>query len=63
MSENYRTFQDAFLIVERLATLCATPGIDDKTKTLANEHIQTLLSTTVKVAVTDINAKGSGIIL
>lgn len=63
MNENYRTFQDAFLIVERLATLCATPGIDDKTKELANTHIQTLLSTSVKTAVTEINAKGSGIIV
>lgn len=55
-------FQDSFIVVEKLAMLCSTPGIDDKTKELANQHIQTLLSGAVKIAVANIGAKGSGLL-
>jgi len=55
--------QTAFMMVERLATLCATPGINQKTQELANEHIQALLSSAVKTAVQETGAKGVGLIV
>lgn len=60
---NYQTTQDTFMIIERLAALCATAGITEETQKLANEQIQALLSTTVKDAVSKLTAKGAGLLV
>ena len=59
----YENTQNAFMVIERLAALCATPGITEETQRIANEQIQSILNSTLKDAVTQINAKGSGILL
>ena len=59
----YETTQNAFMVIERLAALCATPGIDEATQKIANEQIQSVLNSVIKDAVTKMNAKGAGILL
>lgn len=60
---NYQTTQEAFVIIERLAAVCATSGISEETQKLANEHIQQLLSGVVKSAITTLNAREAGIVV
>jgi hypothetical protein len=57
-----QTTQDAFMTIERLAALCATPGITEDTQAIANTQIQALLSSVIKGAVTKLTAAGAGII-
>ena len=59
----YQMSQEAFLIIERLGALCATPGIAEETQKIANEHIQTILNSVVKDSVMELGAKGAGILL
>jgi hypothetical protein len=60
---NFQTTQDAFMAMERLAALCATPGIVEETQKIANAHIQQILNTVVKDAVTTMSAKASGLVV
>jgi hypothetical protein len=60
---NFQTTQDAFMSMERLAALCATPGIAEETQKIANAHIQQILNTVVKDAVTTMSAKASGLVV
>jgi len=62
MNPNQMT-QDAFMMIERLAALCATPGITPNTQELANEQIQAILNSVVKPAVTKLTAQGAGILV
>lgn len=49
-------------VIERLAALCATPGIDDKTKEIANKQIQELLSGPIQVSVLELKTAAQGIV-
>ena len=49
-------------VIERLAALCATPGIDDKTKEIANKQIQELLNGPVHVSVVELKTAAAGIV-
>lgn len=60
---NYNTTQEGFLIMERLAALCATGGITEDTQKLANDHIQAILTSVIQKAVTELGAKGAGLVL
>jgi hypothetical protein len=60
---NFQTTQDAFMAMERLAALCATPGITEETQKIANAQIQQILNTVVKDAVTTMSAKASGLVV
>ena len=60
---NFQTTQDAFMAMERLAALCATPGIAEETQKIANAHIQQILNSVVKDAVTTMSAKASGLVV
>lgn len=60
---NYQTTQEAFVLIERLAAVCATAGINEETQKMANEHIQQLLSGVVKEAVSTLSAKGVGLVV
>ena len=60
---NFQTTQDAFMAMERMAALCATPGINEDTQKIANVHIQQLLNTVVKDAVATMSAKASGLVV
>jgi hypothetical protein len=63
MNNDLQLVQEAFIIVERLAALVATPGVDDDTKKEANELMRSLLSGVVKSYTTNLKAKGNGLIV
>lgn len=54
--------QDSFYIMEKLAAICATPGINEETQSLANAHIQELLNGPIKVSVTEMKTAAAGIV-
>lgn len=54
--------QESMSVIERLAALCATPGIDDKTKDIANKQIQELLSGPIQVSVLELKTAAQGIV-
>ena len=62
MNPNHKT-QDAFMMIERLAALCATPGVTAETQEIANSQIQAILNSVVKPAVTKLTAQGAGILV
>ena len=55
--------QESMLLIERLAALCATPGIDDKTKEIANRQIQELLNGPVTTSLTELKTAAQGIVI
>jgi hypothetical protein len=59
---NYKSTQEAFIILERLAALCATPGVEDETKKMANERMRELLESVIKNTVSEANAGSMGIV-
>ena len=54
--------QESMSVIERLAALCATPGIDEKTKEIANKQIQELLSGPIQTSVTELKTASAGIV-
>ncbi len=54
--------QESMSVIERLAALCATPGIDEKTKDIANKQIQELLSGPIQVSVVELKTAAAGIV-
>lgn len=62
MIDQNQTTQEGFQILERLAALCATPGIDTDTLKKSNELIQKILDSVVKQAITKISSKSLNIV-
>ena len=56
------TVQLSLMIIERLAGLCATSGIDTQTQDKANQIIQKLLDV-INLETTTLSASSKGIIL
>jgi hypothetical protein len=54
---------EAWIVIEKLGALCATPGISEETQKIANEEIQKLLSDVVKPSLTKLTATSSGLIV
>jgi hypothetical protein len=54
--------QESMSVIERLAALCATPGIDEKTKDIANKQIQELLSGPIQVSILELKTAAAGIV-
>jgi len=54
--------QESMATIERLAALCATPGIDDKTKEIANKQIQDLLSGPINTSILELKTAAQGIV-
>jgi hypothetical protein len=54
--------QESMSVIERLAALCATPGIDEKTKDIANKQIQELLSGPIQVSIVELKTAAAGIV-
>lgn len=57
---NYAFTQDIFGAISQLGALCATPGIDDKTKEVCNEQIRELLAL-LKPTFKKMSAEASGL--
>jgi hypothetical protein len=53
---------ESMSVIERLAALCATPGIDERTKEIANKQIQDLLSGPIQISVTELKTSAAGIV-
>ena len=53
----------ALFLIEKFASLASTPGMDEKTISLSNEHIQTLLKGPVKEALSKLTASSAGLIV
>lgn len=54
---------EAWLVIEKLAALIATPGVSEEVKKLANEEIEKLLTSIVKPSLTKFTAASSGLVL
>ncbi len=54
---------EAWIVIEKLGALCATPGITEETQKLANEEIQKLLKDVVKPGLDKLSAVSAGLIL
>ena len=54
---------EAWIVIEKLGALCATPGISEETQKIANEEIQKLLTSVVKPSLTKLTATSSGILI
>lgn len=54
---------EAWIVIEKLGALCATPGISEDTQKIANEEIQKLLTSVVKPSLTKLTATGTGLIV
>jgi hypothetical protein len=62
MSNRTIVLQDSFHIIEKLAAICATPGINEDTQNIANEHIQGLLNGPIKTSITELKTAAQGIV-
>jgi len=54
---------EAWIVIEKLGALCATPGISEETQKIANEEIQRLLTSVVKPSLTKLTATSSGLLI
>ena len=54
---------EAWIVIEKLGALCATPGISEETQKIANEEIQKLLTSVVKPSLTKLTATSSGLLI
>jgi len=57
-----QTTQDGFLVMDRLAAICATSGISEEAKKAANEQIEAIITKIIKPSITELTAKTAGII-
>lgn len=54
---------EAWIVIEKLGALVATPGVDEKTKEIANELIQNLLQGVVAPGLSKLSATSAGLIV
>jgi len=54
---------EAWIVIEKLGALCATPGITEQTQKMANDEIQKLLLDVVKPGLAKLSATSSGLIV
>lgn len=54
--------EDSISIIERLAALCATPGINEDTHNIANEKIQELIHGPISTAIKELKTASAGIV-
>jgi hypothetical protein len=54
---------EAWLVIEKLGALCATPGITEETQKMANEEIQRLIKDVVKPGLDKLAASAAGLII
>ena len=54
---------EAWVVIEKLGALCATPGIAEETQKLANEQIQYLLVNVIDPGLKKLSATSSGLLI
>lgn len=58
-----QTQYQAFQVIERMAALCATPGISSEVQRVANSVITDLLEKVIRPSLAKLSAQGAGIIV
>lgn len=58
---DYTTIQEAFQLVNQIGAICATEGISEENKDLANKYLNTVLKT-LEAPITKFSAEASGVI-
>jgi hypothetical protein len=53
---------EAWIVIEKLAAIVATPGVSEEVKQSANEQIKKLLDDVVSPSLTRLSASSAGII-
>jgi hypothetical protein len=53
---------EAWIVIEKLGALVATPGVSEDVKTLANEQIARLIKDVVSPGLSKLSASSAGII-
>jgi hypothetical protein len=54
---------EAWIVIEKLGALVATPGISEDVKTVANQQIKKLIEDVVAPGLTKLSATASGIVM
>jgi len=54
---------EAWIVIEKLAALIATPNVSEDVKALANKEIESLLTSVIKPSLAKFTAASSGILL
>lgn len=54
---------EAWIVIEKLGALCATPGIEAETQKLANEQIQKLLKDVIEPGLSKLTASSAGLLI
>ena len=54
---------EAWIVIEKLGALCATPGITEETQKMANDEIQRLLKDVVKPGLDKLTASSAGLLI
>lgn len=54
---------EAWIVIEKLAALIATPDVSEEVKTLANKEIENLITSVIKPSLAKFTAASSGIVL
>ena len=54
---------EAWIVIEKLGALCATPGVSEDTQKIANEEIQKLLKDIIKPGLAKLSASSAGVII
>jgi hypothetical protein len=54
---------EAWIVIEKLGALVATPGVSESVKESANEQIKKLLDDVVAPSLTELSAKKAGLVI
>jgi hypothetical protein len=54
---------EAWIVIEKLGALCATPGIEPETQKLANTQIQKLLKDVIEPGLSKLTASSAGLLI
>jgi hypothetical protein len=54
---------EAWIVIEKLGALVATPGVSDEVKLAANEQIEKLLKDVIAPSLSELAAKKAGLLI
>jgi hypothetical protein len=54
---------EAWIVIEKLGALVATPGVSEEVKLAANEQIEKLLKDVVAPSLSELSAKKAGLLI
>jgi len=54
---------EAWIVIEKLGALVATPGVSEEVKRAANEQIEKLLKDVVAPSLSELSAKKAGLLI